>query len=105
MLRCPPAFVAALTVLLGALPSPAETAREQAHRESLTVTTNVLSPFFGVFYAEANVPLSGRFSLITNVNHFPLHAGAWRARTTAAGLGVNYNFEGSAPRGWHVEAI
>jgi hypothetical protein len=105
MLRYEFAFVAAAMLSLRALPAHGEPAPERAPRKSLTVSANVLSPFFGVYYVEANVPVSSRFSLIVNANHFPLHSGPWLARTTAAGAGVNYNFQGTAPRGWHVEAI
>jgi len=98
-------FVATALLSLRASPAHAETAREQSPKKSLTLTTNVIAPFFGVYYVEANVVLSKRFSLLANTSYFPLHSGAWRARAVAAGMGLNYNFQDTAPRGWHVEAI
>lgn len=105
MLRSELLFVATVLLSLWASPAQAEPRREQGPKKSLTLTTNVIAPFFGVYYVEANVVLSNRFSLLANTSYFPLHSKAWRARAAALGVGLNYNFQGTAPRGWHVEAI
>lgn len=88
-----------------AAPAHAAPAREQSPRESVTITTNVIAPLFGVYYLEGNVRLSSRFGLVLNANHFPLDSGRLRTRANALGAGLSYYFEGNALRGWYVEAI
>jgi len=107
MLRCHSGLtpLIAATIMFRALPANGEPPREQAPREVITVTTNVVAPFFDVFPIEANLRLTNHFVLVLNGSHFSLSTGDWSSRINAAGLGVSYHFQASAPRRWYVEAI
>jgi hypothetical protein len=100
-------LMAATTTLLSSAPAHAETAREQGGRgeKALTITTNLIAPFFGVYPLEANVRVSPRLAVVVNGSHFSLQSGAWQSSITAMGAGVSYHLEGTALRKWYIEAI
>src|SRR5688572_24244112 len=98
MSRVAAGLVAALMALL-------RSAAAQASEETLTVTSNVIAPFVGVYPLEANLRVCTRFVLVLNASHFSTSSAGWRARVAAAGAGLSYHPQGSAPRRWYVEAI
>jgi hypothetical protein len=95
--------------LLTALPSaPAwATAPEgaDAERETVTLVTSVVTPFFGAYYLEGAVRTSDSFSLLFATSYLSLENDDWKARAGTVGFGVDYYFAGAAPRAWYAEAI
>lgn len=84
---------------------PAREPPVTAPDELISMSTNLIAPFFGVYPFEANVRLSGRCVLVVNGSRFSLDSGDWRARATAVGAGFSYHLGGTALREWYLEGI
>jgi hypothetical protein len=99
------ALLVALTLLDASTASSAEPEGSRAGRQSVTVTTSLVTPFFGAYELEATILASNTFGLLFNTSYLSLSNGDWKTSTGTLGAGVNYYFLGSALRGWYVEAV
>jgi hypothetical protein len=77
----------------------------RAGRETVTVVTSAVTPFFGAYYLEGAVRTSDFFSVLLNTSYLSLESDDWRVRAGTVGFGADYFFAGSALRGWYAEAI
>ena len=82
-----------------------EPEKSRAGREVVTVTTSLLTPFFGAYEMEAKVRASNAFGVVLNASYLSLEKDDWRTKTGTVGAGVNYFFQRDALRRWYVEAI
>jgi hypothetical protein len=88
--------------------APRQAAAEPAPRaegKSVTVTTNVLSPFFGAWYLAANVRASKSVGVLFNASYFSVENDHWKTHTGTLGAGLSYYFQGEALRRWYVEGF
>jgi hypothetical protein len=93
-------------VLLDPAAAHAENSAEsRAGRESVTLTTSLITPFFGAYEAEATVRASDAFGILFNTSYLSLSNDDWKTKTGTVGAGVNYHFLGGALRAWYVEAV
>jgi hypothetical protein len=86
--------------LRAAEPPPAMPARK-----TVSVTTNVLSPFFGAYYLAANLRASSKLGVMLNSSYFSIDHGDWHTRTGTLGAGLSYYFEGEALSRFYLEAF
>ncbi len=74
-------------------------------RKSVTLQTDLITPFFGAYYLEANVRVSSHFGVLFNTSYLAFPNGDWKSRTGTFGVGLTYHFGGEALRGWYVEGV
>jgi len=79
--------------------------RARGSRETLTIQTDLVTPFFGAYLLEANVRVSNHFALLFNTSYLTLDNESWESDTGTLGLGLSYYFQGDALRRWYVQAI
>ena len=72
--------------------------------ETATVTTSLVTPFFGAYYLEANVRTGSAWGVMLNTSRFSLDNGAFRTATNTVGAGLTYHWQGTALQRWYVEA-
>jgi hypothetical protein len=100
-----------LAVILAAIHRDAEaagaarSAESQARRQSLTVATSALTPFFGAYYLEANLRAANAFSVLCNASYLTIENDDWKSRGATLGAGVDYYFQGDALHRWYLEAV
>jgi hypothetical protein len=98
--------VALALVLVGAgTASAAEATGAPAARETVTVATSLITPFFGAYYLEVKVRASSSIAAILNASYLTLESDDWKNRASTVGAGGEYFFQGDAFRRWYVEAI
>jgi hypothetical protein len=77
----------------------------RAGREALTLQTDLITPFFGTYYLEANARVSNHLGVLFNASNLSLENGDWKTNTGTLGAGLSYYFQGEALRRWYVEAV
>jgi hypothetical protein len=105
---CCPALFAAFVLLVSATAEGAGAdlpAARQANRDVATLTTSLVTPFFGAYYLEGKVRASSLFGVLLNTSYLSVENHDFRARSGTVGVGVDYYFQGHALRGWYVEAV
>lgn len=75
-----------------------------AVRKVVTVTTNLLSPFFGAYYLDATLRASSRLGVLMNASYFSIDNGDWSTHSGTLGAGLSYYLQGDALRRWYLEA-
>lgn len=80
-------------------------AARKANRESVTLTTSLVTPFFGAYCLEGKLRASSLFGVLLNASYLSLENGDFRARSGTLGAGVDYFFQGDSLRGFYVEAV
>ncbi|HEY0714993.1 MAG TPA: hypothetical protein VGF45_20095 [Polyangia bacterium] len=85
--------------------SAAETSDVHAARETVTICTSLITPFFGAYYLEGKFRASDSFAAIVNTSFLTLENDDWKNRAGTVGAGLEYFFQGDAFRRWYVEAI
>ena len=74
-------------------------------RETVTLATSLVTPFFGAYYLEANVRASNAFGLFYNASYVSLDGeDDWHSKSGTLGSGISYSFGHEALRRWYVEA-
>lgn len=74
-------------------------------RETVTIATSLVTPFFGAYYLEGKVRASNSFAVILNTSYLTLENDDWKNRAGTFGAGAEYFFQGDAFRRWYIEAI
>jgi hypothetical protein len=93
-----------LLLLLPPKPVAAEPAESHADPKTATLTTSLVTPFFGAYYLEGNVRASNALAALFNVSYLSLDNEDWTTNTGTVGAGVSYYCNGEALRGWYAEA-
>lgn len=75
-----------------------------AEDEQLAITTSLITPFFGAFYLEADLRASNVLGVLLNASYLTLDEADWTTETVTLGAGLLYHWQGTALRGWYVEA-
>jgi hypothetical protein len=99
------ALLVPLVLLDRGAASAAEPEGSRAGREAVSVTTSLVTPFFGAYYLETKVRASNAFGVLLNTSYLSLENGDWKSKAGTVGAGVDYYFQGDALRRWYVEAI
>ena len=83
-----------------------ERAAPTAGRESVTLTTSLVTPFFSAYEVEAALRASHALGVVVNASYVSLASNdSWKAKIGTVGAGVNYYFLGTALRRWYVQGI
>lgn len=85
--------------------SAAEAAPPPAKRESVTIATSVVTPFFGTYYLEGKVRASHALALVFNASYLVLENHGWKTKSGTIGVGVDYFFQSDALRRFYLEGI
>ena len=102
--RCLTLLVPLILVSSGGA-SASEPEELRAARETVTIATSLVTPFFGAYYLEGKVRASSSFAVILNTSYLTLENDDWKNRAGTIGAGAEYFFQGDALRRWYVEAI
>lgn len=76
-----------------------------ATEPSVSLTTSLVTPFFGAYYLEGKLRAAPSVALVMNTSYLSLEHDDWKTRTGTVGFGADYYFRGTALRGWYVEGI
>ena len=85
-------------------PAATEPVKGPAVRKVVAFSVNLLSPFFGAYYADASLRASNRLGVLLNTSYFSIDNGDWRTHSGTLGAGLSYYFQGDALRAWYAEA-
>ena len=72
---------------------------------TVSVSTSLITPFFGAYYLEGKFRASRSFAVVLNTSYLTLKNHDWKNRAGTVGVGAEYFFQGDALHGWYVEAI
>ncbi|HEX6277478.1 MAG TPA: hypothetical protein VFZ53_30755 [Polyangiaceae bacterium] len=93
-------------LLLGTPTAWAEPEESRAGRETVTLATSLITPFFGAIYFEGKLRASNTVAVVLNTSYLVMeNDDDWKAKSGTLGLGANYYFQGDALRRWYVEAV
>ena len=81
---------------------PATPARPAAP-DAVTLTTSLITPFFGAYYVESKLRATKSFDLLFDVSYLTLENGDFETQTFTVGAGPSYHFGGNAARRWFVD--
>jgi hypothetical protein len=98
-------LVVLVLVLVPHQASASEPAEPRTTRETVTLVTSLVTPFFGAYYLEGKIRASSSVALAVNASYLTLEHDAWKTKAGTVGAGVAYFFQGDALRRWYVEAI
>lgn len=73
--------------------------------KALTLSANLLSPFFGAYYFASNLRASSRLGILLNASYFSLENGDWKTHSGTLGAGLSYYLDDTALRGWYLEGF
>jgi len=79
--------------------------KESGAARTVTLATSLVTPFFSAYYLEGKVVASSSVAVVLNTSYLTLENDDWKDRAATIGAGVDYFFQGHAPRRWYVEAI
>ena len=99
-------FPLLLAILLGARSaSAAEPEAPRTERETVTLATSVITPFFGAYLLESKIRMSNAVGLVLSGSYLMIDNDDWKAKSGTLGIGIDYYFQGDALRRWYVEAV
>jgi hypothetical protein len=99
------ALVGSLILAWARTASASEAGESRAARETMSISTSVVTPLFDAYYLETKVRASGSFAAIFNASYLTLENHDWTDRAGTVGAGVDYFFQGDALHRWYVEGI
>jgi hypothetical protein len=86
-------------------PNPDAGPQDQEPRESVTLTTSLVTPFFGAYEVAANLRLTDHWGLLVNASTLVLDNDDWHTNTRTVGAGVTYSWSGTSLRGWYSNVV
>jgi hypothetical protein len=99
------ALLLPLVVVGSGMASASEPKDPTQARQTMSVATSLVTPFFGAYYLEGKLRASSSFAAVLNTSYLTLEKHDWKNRAGTVGVGAEYFFQGDALRGWYVEAI
>lgn len=76
-----------------------------APEEQVSLATSLVTPIFGAYLLEANVPFTEHWGLLVNTSYLVLDNAEWSTETGTVGAGITYNWKGRGLRGWYSEVV
>lgn len=78
---------------------------DEEPRERVTLTTSLVTPFFGAYELAANLRLTNHWGLLVNASTLVLDNSDWHTNTRTVGAGVTYCWSGTSLRGWYSNLV
>lgn len=92
-------------LLFSTAASAASPANSGGKPETVSISTSLVTPFFGAYYLEGKLRASGAFAALLNASYLGIEDDDWKLSAGTVGAGLGYYFGADALRGWYVEGI